>query len=763
LAVEEVRVESGRATRRTPHRDFVEKVAGTLRYADDWAFPGMLHGVVVRAQTPSARIVNIDVSAARAVRGVHAVLTAVDIPNNAIHDEASGLGVDPVLQPVLATDRVRYDGEPVAVVAAETPLAAEEAAALVEVDYEDLPGVFDPEQALEPDAPRVHDRGNRYVTWRSALGDVEAAMERADVVVEETYRSQRVDHAYLEPEAGIGWIDSDGVLTLRVATQVIEHAREIAEILELPHSRVRVIAAYMGGGFGGKEDMTVEPYLAALVWKTRRAVRMVWTRQESLLARQKRHPFVMHYRTGALDDGTIVAQDIRILGDAGAYPLLSSRVLFAAAVNATGPYRCTDARVESIAAFTNTVPTSAMRGFGAMQVVFAYESQIDRVAQVLGLDPAEVRERNFVARGDRRVTGEEIDTEPGTRECLRRVLDELGEPARPSGPGRRVGRGFACSMQPYGRSVFFADRASCWIGLENDGTMVVRAGVTDLGAGQAASLANIAGEVLGVTVENTSVHIGDSALTPLTGGTFATRQLYMSGNATLKVARILRDKLAPVAAELLGCEPGELEFAENRVTVAAHTDRGVTMAELSREAQDRGVHPYHHGTFEAETGSFDPTTGEGRTYPDLTHGAHGAEVEVDEETGEVRILKYVACHDVGRAIDLQRVEGQIQGAVAQGIGYALSETIDTVDGVVSSTLFADYLIPTSLDLPDIKAIGLELYPGKGPLGARGIGEPPIGPPAATLASAIEDATGIRLRELPMSPERLRAALRDRVA
>ena len=251
MAVEEVRIESGRATRRAPHRDFVEKVAGTLRYADDWGLPGMLHGVVVRAQTPSARIVNIDVSAARAVRGVHAVLTAADIPHNAIHDEASGLGIDPVIQPVLAADRVRYDGEPVAAVAAETPLAAEEAAALVEVEYEEEPGVFDPEQALEPDAPRVHDRGNRYVTWRSAVGDVEAAMARADVLVEETYRSQRVDHAYLEPEAGIGWIDSDGVLTLRVATQVIEHAREIAEILELPHSRVRVIAAYMGGGFGG--------------------------------------------------------------------------------------------------------------------------------------------------------------------------------------------------------------------------------------------------------------------------------------------------------------------------------------------------------------------------------------------------------------------------------------------------------------------------------------------------------------------------------
>jgi CO/xanthine dehydrogenase Mo-binding subunit len=764
LAVDEVTIESDRATRREYHRDFVEKVAGTLRYADDWSFPGMLHGVVVRAQTPSARINGIDVSAARAVRGVHAVMTARDIPHNAIHDEASGLGVDAVVQPVLAHDRVRYDGEPVAIVAAETPQAAEEAAGLVEVDFEDAPGVFDPESALDPDAPQVHERGNRYVTWRSALGDVEAAMERADVVVEETYRSQRVDHAYLEPEAGIGWIDSDGVLTLRVATQVIEHAREIAEILELPHSRVRVIAAYMGGGFGGKEDMTVEPYLAALVWKTRRAVRMVWTRQESLLARQKRHPFIMRYRTGAMDDGTLVAQDIRILGDAGAYPLLSSRVLFAAGVNATGPYRCDDARVESVAAFTNTVPTSAMRGFGAMQVVFAYESQMDRVAQVLGLDPAVVRERNFVGRGDRRVTGEEIDTEPGTRECLRRVLEELGPPAQRAQPepGKRIGRGFGCSMQPYGRSVFFTDRASCWIGLERDGTMVVRAGVTDLGAGQTASLANIAGEILGVTVENTSVHIGDSALTPLTGGTFATRQLYMSGNATLKVARILRDKLATVAAEMLECEPGELEFAENRVTVTGHRDRSITTAELSQEAENRGVHPYHHGTFEAESGAFDPATGKGRTYPDLTHGAHGAEVEVDMETGEVRILKYVACHDVGRAIDLQRVEGQIQGAVAQGVGYALSETIDTVDGIVSSTLFADYLIPTSLDLPDIKAIGLELYPGKGPLGARGIGEPPIGPPAATLASAIEDATGIRLRELPMTPERLLTALRDEV-
>ena len=370
-----------------------------------------------------------------------------------------------------------------------------------------------------------------------------------------------------------------------------------------------------------------------------------------------------------------MAQDIQILGDAGAYPLLSSRVLFAGAVNSTGPYRCADARVESVAVFTNTVPTSAMRGFGAMQVVFGYECQIDRIAEQLGLDPVEVRERNFVELGDLRVTGETIDTQPGALECMRRVLEELGE--RPQARhGGRVGRGLACSMQPYGRAVFFADRASSWISLEHDGTMVIRAGVTDLGAGQAASLADIASEILGVTVDRTTVHIGDSALTPLTGGTFATRQLYMSGNAAVKVARALRDKLAPVAADLLGCAESELEFAGNLVGVADDRARSITMAELARTAEARDVMPYCHETFHAEMGDFDPSTGRGRSYPDYTYGCHGVDMEMDERTGEVELLRYVACHDVGRAIDMQRVEGQIQGAVAQGVGYALNEEIE---------------------------------------------------------------------------------------
>ena len=514
----------------------------------------------------------------------------------------------------------------------------------------------------------------------------------------------------------------------------------------------------MGGGFGGKEDMTVEPYLAALVWKTRRPVRMVWERQESLLARQKRHPFRMHYRTGVRADGTIVAQDITILGDAGAYPLLSSRVLFAAAVNSTGPYRCLDARVRSTAVFTNTVPTSAFRGFGAMQVVFGYESQMDLIAQRLGLAPEQVRERNFVERGDIRVTGEPIDTEPGTRECMRRALEELGELSAPTNGGR-VGRGFGCSISALRpvhvlrRSRLLLDRPRAG---RDDGhpRRGHRPGRRPGGlAGQ-----HRRGDPGRQRGPHQRAHRRQRS-TPLTGGTFATRQLYMSGNAAVTVARGLRDKLAPIAAELLACDESELEFAENRVRVVGDRARAVTMAELSRTAEARDVMPYVHDTFFAQTGDFDPATGRGPTYPDYTHGCHAVEVEVDERTGEVRILKYVAVHDVGRAIDMQRVVGQIQGAVAQGIGYAMSEEMEIEEGVMSSTLFANYLIPTSLDLPDINAIGLELHLGKGPFGARGIGEPPIGPCAPALASAVQDAIGIRMCRLPMTPERILTAIR----
>jgi len=737
------------------HGEFRDKVRGSLLYAADHYSPGMLHGKIVRSSFSSAHVVSIDTSEARALPGVIAVLVADDVPHNVMGEEASGLGLETIRTSVLADGRVRYTGEPVAVIAAETPYLAEAAAELVEVEYEPMPGVDDPEDALADDAPLVHDQGNVLSDWRIGRGDVDSAIEAADHVIEGTYRTQAVDHAYLEPEAGVGWIDVDGVVTLRVATQVIEHATEVAAVLGLPHNRVRVMSTYMGGGFGGKEDMTVEPFLALLVWKTQRPVRMVWSRQESLLARPKRHPIVMRYRTAANSDGTVVAQDIDIVGDAGAYPYLSPRVLFAAAVTAVGPYRVDHVRIRSRAVFTNQVPNSAFRGFGAMQVVFGYEGQMDRLAVASGLTREEVRFRNFLAPGDALPTGEPVPTVPAVADTMRRALDALATTSAAEDGHLARGRGFACNMQPYGRTVFFGDKASAWIGFEADGTVIVRAGVTDLGGGQAASLAQIAAEVLGVDTSRVAVHIGDTHLTPLTGGTFATRQLYMSGNAVLKAAMGLRDEMAPVAARLLGVDTDDLEFAESAVRTTTGGAE-LSFSEWVSACAAEEVATAHLGTFHGETGSFDSRTGQGRTFPDYTFGTHAVDIEVDTETGTIKILDYVACHDVGRAINPLRVEGQIQGGVAQGLGYALSEEVLGEDG---SSLFADYLIPTSMDLPDIIPLVLEEEPGKGPFGARGIGEPTIAPVAAAVASALEDAVGVRPDRLPFTPERVLEAIR----
>lgn len=753
-------MQSYRIVGRSPaHHDFVDKVKGSLLYAADWQLPGMLYGKVVRSIVPSARITSIDVSQAGALPGVEAVLTAADVPWNQIVEQASGgLGELSVGMPVLAGDRVRYVGEPVALVAASSAQVAEEAAELVAVEYEDLPAVFDAEQALDDSAPRVHDEGNVLITWRIGRGILDEAMAEADVVVRGTYRSQRVEHAYLEPEAGVGWVDTADVITLRVSTQVIEHARQLAAILDLPENKVRVTSSYMGGGFGGKEDMTVEPYLALLVWATRRPVKMVWERQESILASTKRHPFVMRYETGARRDGTLVGQRIDIVGDAGAYPYLSARVLFAGAALACGPYRVPAVEIRSRAVFTNTAPTSAFRGFGAMQVTFGYESQMDLVAAELGLSREVVRERNYLDKGDTIATGEAVPTAVAVRETQRRALATLGESRKASRAGKRVGRGFASNMQPYGRTIWFRDRAGCWMSLESAGALLIRTGVTDLGGGQAASLAQIASEVLGVPLEEISVHIGDTQLTPLAGGTFATRQLYMSGNAVLHTAMQLRDKLVPVAAEVLGAAVDDLVFEDGMVRERSGAGRGMSLAELVQACDYRGVATAHLGLWRAESGSFDPADGQGDSFPDYTFGTHAAEVEVDLDTGEVRVTDYAAAHDVGRAINPMRVEGQIQGGVYQGLGYALMEDVILEDGNNLSTLFANYFIPTSMEFPDVRAVIVESGEGKGPLGARGIGEPPIGPCAAAVASAVADATGIRLTELPMTPERVLDAL-----
>jgi len=380
--------------------------------------------------------------------------------------------------------------------------------------------------------------------------------------------------------------------------------------------------------------------------------------------------------------------------------------------------------------------------------------------------PARNCERNFLAQGDLLPTGERLDTCVQVGQTMHRAVALLGEPARPSGPGRLVGRGIGCNRHPYGRTIWFHDRASAWLSLQADGTLLIRSGVTDLGAGQAASLCQIAAEVLGVPLDDISIYIGDSALNPPAGGTFATRQLYMSGNAVLHAARELRERIAPVAADLLGAPADDLEFADGRVRRVRNIDArdvSMTLAELAAACDKRAISTAHLSTWRAGSGSFDPRTGQGDTFPDYTYGTHAADVEVDAETGQVTVLRYAACHDVGRAINPMRVQGQIQGGAMQGLGYALTEDMAIEDGYVQAALYANYLIPNAQDFPDVLVDIVESGEGKGPLGARGIGEPPIGNVAATIASAIHDAIGIRPDRLPMTPERVLALLDERAS
>ncbi|HEY3188096.1 MAG TPA: molybdopterin cofactor-binding domain-containing protein, partial [Solirubrobacteraceae bacterium] len=394
--------------------DARDKVAGATAYAADWAMPGMLHGVVLRSPHPCALIRRLDTSRAAAMPGVATVMTAGDVPRNALWTDVPGqtteVGPLRARLHVLAEGRVRHQGEPVALVAAESEELARVALEAIGVEYEPLPGVFDPAAALVDGAPRVHEEGNLLAHWRVRRGDVEAAFARADVVVEGEYRTQFVDAGYLEPESGVAWIDSDGVITIRLATQVIEHFRDVAEVLRVPQNRVRVIGTYVGGGFGGKEDVTVEVYLGLLTWRTGRPVKMVWTRAESLVGRAKRHPYVMRYRTGARRTGEIVAQRIELLSDAGAYAYLSALVLLYSTVTAAGPYRVPAVDVDARAAYTNNPPTSAMRGFGSMQVTFGYESQMERVARALGMDPVRLRQVNSLRKGDALPVGQVMET-----------------------------------------------------------------------------------------------------------------------------------------------------------------------------------------------------------------------------------------------------------------------------------------------------------------------------------------------------------------
>lgn len=750
-----------------PRHDAWGKVFAETKYANDYKLPGMLYAKVLRSRYPAAKLLSIDTREAAKLSGVAAVMTAKDVPHNETvtrFGQTHKVGGFEGLYRVLAEKKVRFRGDAVALVAAKSLALAEEALGLIKVKYEPLEGVFDPVEAMKPGAyPVGEDESNVICSYKVRKGDIAKGFDLADVIVENTYRVPMVDHAYLEPESGVAWLDDGGVITIRAATQVIEHFRGIADVLGLPHNKVRVIAPMVGGGFGGKEDITVETYLALLVWKTGKPVSLTYTREESIIAHSKRHPYVMKYKTGATKDGKLVAMEAEMISDAGGYVFLSPWVLLYSTVNATGPYDITHVRVDCHAVLTNNTFSSANRGFGAPQPCFAYESQLDEIAKQLNLSPLEIRKKNYLHTGDSLATGRVLEHSVETEQTAEKAMEALGSPSQPGSPSEKIGQGMASGMMSYGRMTFLHDTSRSYVSLEMDGSVTVKCGVQDIGGGQASSLAQIAAEVLGVSMEDVTVYIGDSALTPLAGTTTATRQLYMSGNATYKAAMAVRDNLFNKAADILETAPENLDIKDRKILIKPDIkhdpDRVLAFDDVVKACAADGVQLYNVAQFNAPARELiDFQTGQGQVFADFTFGTHAMEVAVDVDTGKVNVLKIVACYDVGQAINPLSAEGQLEGGALYGLGYGMIEEVILDKGNTLTPSLAEYLIPTSVDAPDVKTIMIESGGGVGPFGAKGLGEPACVSVAPAFANAVSDATGVRIYDLPVTPEKILKAL-----
>ncbi len=702
--------------------DAFEKVTGAALYPADLFRPGMLHAKAVFAHRPSARILCIETSAAQRIDGVRAVLTSKDVPYNKF-------GLVEEDQPLLCEDRVRFAGDRIALVVADSPELAAEAAAAVRVEYEDLPALIDPFEALKPHAPRVHpERSNILLHQKVRKGNVDEAFAAADVILEAEFTTGWQEHAYLQPDAGIAYWDDDARLVLETAGQWLhEDRRQIAAMFEMPEERVVVRYAKIGGAFGGREDLSLPPLVALAAWKLKAPVAMQWSREESILGHHKRHPFFITSKWGALRDGTIVAAQTRLVADGGAYASTSAEVLKCATIFATGPYEIANVATDGIVCYTNNVPCGAFRGFGSPQAHFAAESMVTRLAHALKLDPIAVRRRNLYREGSLESTGRPLPKGVSARDVFERCVDE----ARALFPGRlrngavtplRHGVGIACGIKNVGYSFGFPEQCTATVELDVSAVSIrgarVRIGTADVGQGAHSALRQIAAEALGLDLECVTMITDDSAQAPNAGSASASRMTLMGGRA-------VKD----------ACDEARRRWLAGEAPAATVQYR-----------------PPRTTPFDSETGECTPNYCYG-------YVAQAVEVEVDMRTGLVRVLRCISVHDVGRAINRQQVEGQIEGCLAQAIGFALTENFICKDGKIVTPYLSTYLLPTALDMPEMYPVILENADPNGPYGARGMAEMALVPFAPAVAAAIHDATGTWLNDLPMIPERVLEAIK----
>ncbi|NNJ09535.1 xanthine dehydrogenase family protein [Chloroflexales bacterium ZM16-3] len=705
-----------------PRPDALDKVTGAARYPGDLVRPDMLHLKVVFAGRPHARILEIDSAAALAAPGVVAVLTAADVPHNAY-------GLIDSDQPVLCADVVRFVGDKVALVVAESREAAEAAARLVRVSYEDLPVVSDPRAALLPGAPLVHagHGSNLLAHCPIRKGDAAAALAAADLVLEGAFSTSWQDHAFLQPEAGVAYVDDDGRVVVETAGQWLhEDRRQIASILGIPDEQVVIRYAAIGGAFGGREDLSVQHLLALAAWRLRRPVAIVWGREESMLAHHKRHPMQVRCRWGAMRDGRIVGVESEVVADGGAYASTSAEVIKVAALFASGCYEVPNISSDGYAVYTNNVPSGAFRGFGAPQAQFASEVMVTRLAHALGIDPAEMRRINLYREGSIEPTQHPLPPGVSVRACMDACIGEMDRRRSALSPQPSALKrtwGLACGIKNLGYSFGFPEQATASVELFGGAQVEraeVRAGAAEVGQGVSLILRQIAAEGLGLPLEQVALISDDSAEAPNVGSASASRLTIMAGRAVKDAA--------------------EAALVEWR----------------AEERPARATVQYRPPA----TTSLDPVSTAGRPNYAYGYAAQAVEVEVDTRTGLVRVLTVISAHDVGRAINRQQVEGQIEGGVAQAIGYALLEHFQMRAGQVLTPHFSSYLLPTARDTPaEIVPLILELADPEGPHGARGVAELPLVPFAAAVADAIFNATGASVCDQPFTPERVLAAIR----
>lgn len=768
--------------------DGTPKVTGEFAYSSDLWHEDMVWGTTLRSPHPHARIRSIDISSALTVPGVHAVLTADDVPGERCY------GLEVADQPVLAHDVVRYQGEPVALVAADHPETARRAAARIQVDYELLEPVTDARQALrehrsgaggsatEDDAESsaedaevtelsrekvpLHPRGNlvRHVPVRR--GDVETARSQADVVVTGEYTVGMQDQAFLGPESGLAIPAEDGGIDLFVATQWlhVDH-QQICSTLGLAPELVRITLAGVGGAFGAREDLSMQVHASMLALRTGRPVKMSYKRDESFFGHVHRHPAVMRYEHGASRDGHLLYVTADIVLDGGAYTSSSPAVAANAATLGVGPYAVPNVSVDSWAVYTNNPPCGAMRGFGAVQACFGYESQMDRLAAKLGLDPVELRLRNAMSEGSTLPTGQVVDSAAPVAHLLRLVLgapmpapledapDLLDLPGgvggTTRGEGVRRGVGYGVSIKNVGFSEGFDDYSTARVRLEivsGEPSVLVHTAAAEVGQGLVTIQAQIARTELGV--QQVAVHPADTGVGSA-GSSSASRQTYVTGGAVKAACERVRTEVLERAAAVLGRDVDELRLTSDGVR-ATRDDALLTLAELlGTDAVEHTVRWHHR-----PTQTLDPATGQGNAHVQYAFAAHRAVVDVDVDLGLVRVVDLAVAQDVGRAMNPQAVLGQIHGGTVQGLGLAVMEEIQVVDGLVRNPSFTDYLIPTILDVPPISVNVLELADPHAPYGLRGVGEPPTISSTPAIVAAVRAATGLPLSRVPIRPEHL---------